>query len=194
MEEHTVQRKRSSILGSSHDHPVPVGVTMKIMIERGYGIELTVLEIIRGKEALDRMMAEGVSKKLPNDGYEYLLTRIKFGYFCKAKGMGNSNSVYRVVEKNFIAVSADGGKEYELPSLLHQPQPPLIGTIIPLGESREGWIVLQVPIDEKEPLLTFHREHAPTNYVLLHQWRPVWFKLYQFDPMCMNGSCTDCCS
>lgn len=187
------QRDRSSILGSSHDHPFPVGVTSKIMIERGYVIELTVLEIIRGKEASDRILSEGISEQLPKEGFEYLLARIKFGYFRKAKGMSDSNATYKVIENNFIVVSADGEREYEPPLLIRQPQPPLVGTIIPLGESREGWAVFQVPVDEKEPLLTFHREHAPTNYVLLHQWRPIWFKLYQFDPMCINSSCTDCC-
>jgi hypothetical protein len=180
------------MLGSSHDHPVPVGVTMKVMTEQGYGVEVTVLEIVRGKEAQVRVRAEGVSDKMPEAGFEYVLTRIKLGYYRKAKGMSDLDHAYRITGSNFNAASADGITEYESPSLLRQPQPQLIDTLIPTGESREGWIVLQVPENEKKPLLVFHREYAHSNYVLLHQWRPVWFKLYSFDPMCINSSCTDC--
>ena len=193
MEEQIPFRNRSSMLGSSQDHPVPVGVTTKVMTERGYVVEVTVLEIVRGKDAQDRIMAEGVSDKLPKAGFEYVLTHIKFGYFRKAKGMSDPNHAYRIAGSNFSAASADGTTEYEVPSVLRQPQPPLIDTLIPPGESREGWIVLQVPENEKEPLLAFHREYAHSNYVLLHQWRPVWFKLYNFDPMCINSPCNDCC-
>jgi hypothetical protein len=192
MEEQILSKIRSPMLGSNHDHPVPVGVTMKVMTERGYVVEVTVLEIVRGKDAQERIIAKGVSDKLPKAGFEYVLARIKFGYFRKAKGMNDPDHAYRIAGSNFSATSADGKMEYETPSVLRQPQPQLIDTLTPPGEFREGWIVLQVPEDEKEPLLAFHREYAHSNYVLLHQWRPVWFKLYNFDPMCINTSCTDC--
>jgi len=38
MEEQIPSRTRSSMLGSHQDHPVPVGVTMKVMTERSYAI------------------------------------------------------------------------------------------------------------------------------------------------------------
>ena len=192
MEEQIPSKTRSSMLGSRQDHPVPTGVTAKAMTERGYVVEVAVLEIVRGKDALNCIIAEKISDKPPKPGFEYVLTRIRFGYFRKAKGMSDLDHAYRIAGSNFIAASSDGTAEYEIPSVSRQPQPQLIDTLIPPGESREGWIVLQVPEDEKEPLLAFHREYATSNYVLLHQWRPIWFKLYSFDPMCINNSCTDC--
>jgi hypothetical protein len=180
------------MLGSTPDHPVPIGVPIKVTTEQGYFVEIRVLEIVRGKDARKRIMAEGNADDLVKSGFEYLLARIKFSYSRKAKGFEEPSNAYKISEKGFSAASGDGKTEYEIPSVLRQPQPQLIDIPIPLGTSREGWIVLQVPENEKEPLLSFHREYAHSNYVLLHQWSPVWFKLFSFDPMCINDSCQDC--
>ena len=183
MEEQTPSRDRSSILGSSQDHPAPVGVTVKTKIERGdrysapeiYNLEITLLEVVHGKEAIERIKAQGVSNKLPKAGYEYILVRIRFGYFSKARGFGHAHEAYRIGDGSFSATSADGNTEYEIPSVIRQPQPQLVGISFSAGESREGWIVLQVPETEKEPLLSFHREYAENVYGV---WGSVWFQLY----------------
>jgi hypothetical protein len=185
-------RNRSSVMGSSPDRPVPIGVPTKVTIERGYFVEIKVLEIVRGKDAWERVREEGIADDQLKTGFEYLLARISFGYSRKAKGFEEPNNVYGISAKGFSSTSGDGKTEFEIPSVLRQPQPQLIDIPIPLGTSREGWIILQVPEDEKEPLLAFHREHAHSNYVLLPQWSPVWFKLHGFDPMCINSSCQDC--
>lgn len=180
-------------MGSSPDRPVPIGVPTKVTTERGYFVEIRVLEIVRGKDARDRIKAKGMCDEPPKAGFEYVLARIRFGYSRKAKGFEEPSNAYVISEKGFSAASGDGKTEYEILSVLRQPQPQLIDTPIPLGTSREGWVILQVPEDEKEPLLAFHREYAHSNYVLLHQWGPIWLKLHSFDPMGINSSCQDCC-
>ncbi len=197
MGEQTTPERRSSGLGSSHDRPVPVGVNVKTKIERGdrqpspemYNLDITLLEFIRGKDARERIIAEGVSDQPPAAGYEYLLARIRFGYFRRARGVAE-HSPYRISEGTFAARSRDGVTECELPHLLRQPQPPLLDVPFSAGDSREGWIVLQVPEAEKEPLLVFHRQYAVDNKYGM--WSSIWFKLSRFDPMCLDSSCADC--
>jgi hypothetical protein len=189
--------RRSSILGSSQDHAVPMGVTVKTKIERGdrqpspemYNLEITLLESLRGQDAWGRIKAEGVCDLPPAAGFEYILARIRFGYFRRARGVAE-HSPYKISDGTFAARSKDGITEYELPPILRQPQPQLMGVPFTGGDSREGWIVLQVPEAEKEPLLVFHRQYAVDNKYGM--WGAIWFKLFKFDPMCLDSSCADC--
>jgi hypothetical protein len=167
--------------GSSSACPAPVGVTVKTTVERGdaylspeiYNVEITLLEIIRGEEARERIGPQGVSDRPPETGFEYILALIRFGYYQRGRRQGRET--YQPAEGQFAAVSADGQQEYELPSILHQPQPSLIGRVFNHNESHEGWILLQVPKGEKEPRLIFKRKHVEGVYGI---WGYVWFQLY----------------
>ena len=166
--------------GTSHLSPVPLGVSIKTRIERGmgnapesYNVELTILEFVRGEEAWERVEAQGVSDEPPKVGFEYILARMKVGYFRRGRGFGDE--AYEVTEGQFAAVSADSKTEFEIPSVLQQPQPQLIDGIFYPGESREGWILLQVPKHDKKPLLIFKRENVEGVYWV---WGYVWFQLY----------------
>ncbi len=188
-----------TILGSRHDRPVPVGVTIKTMIERQarnpstvtYNLEITVLEVLRGGEARDRIRAEGVSEDASKSGFEYLLARLRLKYYPKARGLSEYEP-YMVEKNQFSAVSRDGNTEYELPPVAQQPKMQLIGLSISINKSIEGWIVLQVPLDEKEPLLSFDRDYTESRLTLRTARGLLWFKLYHFDPMSIDASCVEC--
>jgi hypothetical protein len=168
--------------GSSHSNPAPIGITVKTTVERGdsySGAELcdlgiTVLEVVRGKEAWERIKAQGVSKKPAKAGFEYLLARIRFFYSRRGSGFEESGT-YSVSEGQFIIASADGMKEYEPPPVLKQPEPGLIDLPLHPDETREGWVVLQVPEKDKLALLVFKRQHVEAIYGLRGY---VWFKLH----------------
>jgi len=168
--------------GSSHLSAVPVGVSIKTTIERGdaysapeiYDVEITLMEVARGEDAWERIRLQGVSSEPPKAGFEYILARIRFGY--SRRGRGLEAEAYKLTEGQFTAVSADSQTEYMFPVVLQQPQPQLVDTLFHSGESREGWILLQVPEDEKKPLLVYKREHVEGVYGI---WRYVWFQLYQ---------------
>jgi hypothetical protein len=155
---------------------------VKSTIERGdaylspqlYNLEITLLEVIRGKSVAELSQVQSVSAKLPKDGFEYILARIRLGYFLRARG-GPRDEVYTLTEGQFAAVSADGGTEYEVPTVLRQPQPALIDITFNPGDSHEGWILFQVPKEEKKPLLIFKRQHVEGAYGI---WGYIWFKLY----------------
>jgi hypothetical protein len=167
--------------GSSHNSPVSIGETVKTTIERGhaymhpmlYNVEITLLQILRGKEAWEQVKAQDISKEPPKDGFEYILAQIKFGYFRRVRG--NKDDPYKLTESQFAAVSSDGKAEYEIPHILRQPEPELIGYTFKIGEVREGWILMQVPKDDKKPLLIFKRKHDEGVYGI---WGYVWLQLY----------------
>ena len=108
------------------------------------------------------------------DGFEYILARIRLGYFSRARG-GLDNELYKLTEGQFVAVSSSGKTEYEVPPVLRQPQPALVDVTFNPGDSHEGWILLQVPKEERKPLLIFKRQHVEGAYGI---WGYVWFKLY----------------
>lgn len=192
MEGNTRLKTRTGPLGSDPGRPIPVGTTIKAQTERGYGVEMAVMEVVRGQEAEERIQGQGLAQSPPSAGFERILVRTKFGYFCRAKGLPDASNEYRIMTNNFQATSADGATTYEPPNLARQPEPGLIGDRIAPGSTREGWIVLQVPSGEKRALLAFHREYAHSNYVLIHTWRPIWFKLFASDPMQIEGTCAEC--
>ena len=76
---------RRTILGSRHDRPAPVGITIKAMIERQarnpstvtYNLEITILEVLRGKDAWVRIRKEDVTEKDPKSGFEYLMALLR---------------------------------------------------------------------------------------------------------------------
>jgi hypothetical protein len=168
-------------IGTSYSSPASVGVTIKTTIERGdaysapeiYNLEITLLEIVRGHEAWERIEAQNSSNEPPRFGFEYVLAHIRFGYFRRSRPMGGE--VYRLTEGQFAAISPDGKTEYEIPPVLSQPQPQLIGSTVSPGESRDGWILLQVPKDDKKPLLIFKRQNVEGVHGI---WGHIWFQLY----------------
>jgi hypothetical protein len=175
--------KHDSTLGSKPDHAAPIGLTVITKIERGdrysapeiYNMEITLLEVIRGEEAWDRIKAQGVSDRLPQSGFEYVLAHIRFGFFSKARGFGHPHEGYHIGVDSFSVTSADGKAKYEIPSVRQQPKPQLVDLSLSIGESLKGWIIFQVPETEKRPLLTFHRDYAENVYGV---WGSVWFQLY----------------
>jgi len=167
-------------MGSSHLNPVPMGETVKTKIERGdayaapevYDLEITIRETVRGNAASEQIKTQGITDTPPMEDFEYLLTRIQFGYYRRGKGFGESP--YRLAEGQFIAVSQDGKIMYELPEISQQPQPQLAGSLFKPGESREGWLLFQVPQDDQTLLLIFDREYEEGVYGL---WGYVWFQI-----------------
>ena len=167
--------------GSSHRKAVPIGDTIKTTIERGnpymhptlYNVEITLLQTVRGNEAWERVKAQGVTDESPKVGFEYILTKIRLGYFRRSRG--GKDEPYTMTEDQFVAVSSDGKTEYEIPHASRQPEPALIGYTFKAGESREGWILLEVSKDEKKPLLIYKRKRDDGVYGI---WGHVWLQLY----------------
>jgi hypothetical protein len=190
---------RKPILGSQHDRPVPLGTPVKALIERQarnpstvtYSLEITVLEVLRGKGAMENIRKANLTDKDPDPGFEYLMARIRFRYAPRARGLSEYEP-YEVEQIQFRALSHEGSEDYKTPQLKRQPDPGLIGISIDVNESREGWIIFQVPLDEKEPLLAFDRDATEGRLTLKTARGLLWFKLYDFDPMTLDCECVEC--
>jgi hypothetical protein len=183
MDEKKIKSGQSGTSGNSRDRAASLGTTVKTKIERGdrysapqiYNLEITVLEVVRGKEAWDRIGAEGVPQDDFKAGFEPCLVRIKFGYFQKGRGFGHDKAAYHIPGDAFTAQSPDG-IEYPILSSKDQPRFQLLKTPFISGDIKEGWILLQVPEEEDRPLLTFKRDYRENAYGF---WGPVWFKLFR---------------
>ena len=194
-----VKERRSAILGSRTERPAPIGVTIKAMIERQarnpstvtYNLEMTVLEVLRGKDALDRLRIEGVNEGEHQSGLEYLMVFLRLKYYPKARGLPEYEP-YVIDENQFSVVSQKGDVKYGSPHLIKLPFPQLIGMSISINESVKGWLVFQAPLEEKEPLLTFDRDYTENRLTLRTARGVLWFKLYNFDPMNIDDSCVEC--
>jgi hypothetical protein len=178
----TPSPNRAANLGSRWDLAAPVGMTVKTKIERGdrysapevYHLEITVLDSLRGSNAIGHLKAEDVSPPPARAGFEYLLVYIRLGYFSKGRGFGHVKEPYVIEKDTFTATSADGKTPYAPPEIDRQPKEPLIGTAFSPGQSNSGRIIFQVPETEKNPLIAFKRDYRENSY---GSWGAVWFSI-----------------
>jgi hypothetical protein len=176
-----VGKGTAPVLGSSHLNPAPLGKAVKTTVERGDAysggeicdVEITVIEVIRGKVAWERIKAQGISSNPAKAGFEYILARIRFAY--SRRGWAFGDGAYSISEGQFATASADGMTEYEVPSTLKQPAEQLIDWLLQSGETREGLVLLQVPEHDKQTLLIFKRQHTGAIYGLRGY---TWFQLH----------------
>jgi hypothetical protein len=162
---------------NSPRNPAALGSPVKSMVELGsvytniYDIAITVLETVRGKEAMDRMKAAGADIKMPAAGLDYVLARIKFDF----KGRYVSDNIpFALGEEPLQWVSLSGSDltEYDHVSI-PVPKPALAGTIKP-GNSLEGWVGFAVKQSDSKPVMVFD----PDTGGATGRGRTLFFKLY----------------
>jgi hypothetical protein len=169
--------------GSRQGLAAAAGELVKTKIERGdrysapeiYNLELTVLEILRGDKAHERMQQMGLAYSA-SAGFVPYLVRLRFGYFSRGRGLERQNQPFIIGNDFFATVSSGANTEYPMPQLAQQPQPPLVDVPFSPGEIKEGWILVEAPETEPQPFLIFKREFKEFTYGV---WGPVWFRLTQ---------------
>ena len=162
---------------NSSTNPAAVAAPVRSMIELGsvytniYDITITVLETVRGKEAMTRLENAG-ERKAPAEGFEYVLARVKFQF----KGRAVSDKIpfdLGTAPLQWIALAGKDLTEYPHVSL-KLPQPVLVGTIQP-GASAEGWVGFAVDKNDAKPVMVFD----PDTGGATGRGKTVFFKLYQ---------------
>jgi hypothetical protein len=163
---------------NSSTNPAAVGSRVRSMVELGsvytniYDIAITVLETVRGPEAMNRLKVAGSNNKAPAEGYEYILARIKFEFKGRAVtdkltfDLGN-------VPLQWVALTGKDLTEYDRVSLA-LPKPALTGIVKP-GESVEGWVAFAVDRKDIKPVMVFD----PDTGGATGRGRTLFFKLYQ---------------
>ncbi len=162
---------------NSSTSPAAVGSRVRSMVELGsvytniYDIAITVLETVRGKEAMDRLKAASPENKMPAEGFEYVLARVKFEF----KGRAVSDTLnFDLGDEplQWVALSADL-TEYPRVSV-SVPKPALVGIVKP-GQSVEGWVGFAVDSKDSKPVMVFD----PDTGGATGRGRTLFFKLYQ---------------
>jgi hypothetical protein len=148
----------ASAQGLSPSNAAPIGTSIKTQVECGeragsmepYDAKIAVLQVLRGKEALDRIKATNPSSQPPKAGFDYVVARLAFQMNAM---LAPGNKTFELARKmQFVALTADGN-EQEPPSV--SPPSPELHRIVRSGESAEGWIVLLVEQSNKKPVMFF---------------------------------------
>ena len=124
-----------------------------------HSVRVTVLEVLRGDTAWERIVKADASAKAPDSGFEYLITRVKLEYDPDGSG---GTLTYSVIPDDFKIYSEDDG-EYERPPV-KAPKPELTGRTFYSGDIHEGWLCFKVAATDRKPLLFFYGG--------------MWFQLY----------------
>ena len=171
----------SPATGNSPASALPRGTAAKIPIIPGYGqgpkvgeVMVIILDVVRGNEATTRTRELGMPSGGPlKTGFEDVIVRVKAEYI--RSGRGPREQPFKLTEGQFLASSPDGWTEYKVSSLSKRPEEGLIGRIFASGDSHEGWLIFQVPKEEKRPLLIFRRENVENVWGL---WSDIYFQLF----------------
>jgi hypothetical protein len=135
-----------------------------------YDAKITLLEIVRGKEAWGLIKKAKTDNEPPKTGFDYVLARVKFEY--SARGMpGDCAHVLR--RGQFTALSLDG-EVYESDDHIVPPSPRLNGTIRS-GDFIEGWAVFLVAKGDHKPLMNFSAQDGGA----VEHGGNIWFQLYK---------------
>jgi len=154
--------------GYSRSNPAPIGTTLRVTKEdliQEVTAEVTLLEVIRGAAAWERIKAANKFNPPPPPGKEYLLVRIRF----KVLSLDDPSASYDLSPVQFTVVSG-AGRDYEHPLVVVPPKPDLSSRLY-VGASHEGWAVYMVDIDDPKPTLTFGRDYRGRG--------GIWFKLWK---------------
>ncbi len=162
--------------GSSPFEPASTGVRLSGIVECGqgytshelYNMNLTLLEVVRGDAAWERLRKAGDANKPAGSGFDYILARVKFEYYARGTpGL----CVHKVIPQQFMAFSSEG---VDYPSVdVSLPKPEMRGDLRS-GEHLEGWIAVRVPQEDQKPLLCYS---ADQGGAVMHGGGK-WFKLY----------------
>jgi hypothetical protein len=158
-------------------NPAAAGSPVQSMVELGavnaniYDIMITVIETVRGKEAMDRLKAANPKAKMPAEGFEYVLARVKFDF--KGRSVSDTLSFDLGDEPlQWVALSgADLGK-YDRASV-SVPKPALAGRLKP-GNSLEGWLIFAVKQKDTKPVMVFDPDAGGAT----GRGKTLFFKLY----------------
>jgi hypothetical protein len=128
-----------SSFGLSRADPVPLGA----VVQAG-PVELQVLGVLSGQEAIDAMLAASPTNVEPRDGMTYVAVNLS---------VHNSGSRPLWLDNDDFALTGDSGLVWRF--LGAQPPDPALDTTLNPGETTEGWSAFGIPREERSLLLIF---------------------------------------
>jgi len=161
---------------NSSTNPASIGSRVRSMIELGsvytniYDTAITVLETVRGEEAMKRLKAASPDNKMPQEGFEYILAKVKF----ELKGRYVSDNLTLAIGDDPLQWVALSSELIEYPGVsVKVPDPPLVGRV-KSGDSVEGWVAFAVDSKDSKPVMVFD----PDTGGATGRGRTEFFRLY----------------
>lgn len=161
--------------GYSDKDPLSIGASAVAVIKTGdwyatlawetYDAKITLLETMSGNKAWERIKAADGSNPPSDDGFEYILARVRFEYQSTSQPGDKGFELWNKQTGSCMIARSSTGKDYR-PVLILPPEPTLKGRLYS-GKSCEGWVIFSVARDDVAPLMVFGREYG----------KGVWFKL-----------------
>jgi hypothetical protein len=161
---------------NSSTNPAAIGSRVRSMVELGsvytniYDIAITVLETVRGNEAMERLKAASPENKMPAEGFDYVLARVKFE--LKGRAVSDNLSFELGNEPLQWVALSDDLTDYPGVSVI-LPKPALVGRVKP-GDSLEGWVAFAVDRRDSKPVMVFDPDAGGAT----GRGRTLFFKLY----------------
>ena len=129
----------ASAIGLSRANPVPLGEPAQ-----AGPVELQVLDVLSGPEAVAAVLAASPTNVEPRDGITYVAVNLS---------VRNTGSQPLSLDNDDFAVTGDSGLVWRFLGA-RPPEPALDATLHP-GESSEGWVAFGIPAEESSLLLIF---------------------------------------
>lgn len=107
-------------------------------------IELKVLDVLSGPEAVASVLAASPTNVEPRDGFTYVAVNLS---------ARNTGSQPLQLDNDDFAVTGDSGLVWRF--LGAQPPEPALDVTLNPGESSEGWVTFGIPVEESSLLLIF---------------------------------------
>lgn len=162
---------------NSSKKPAPIGSPVKSMVELGsvyssiYDITITVLETVRGTDAMKLLKKADPNIKKPSKGFEYLLAKVRFE--MKARAVSDKLTIN--IGDSPLQWVALTSELTEYPGItVTVPAPALKGTVKP-GDKLEGWVAFAVDKKDKGPVMVFD----PDTGGATGRGNTLFFKLFK---------------
>lgn len=139
-------------LGEDRSDPAPLAETM---VTDDW--EVTVLEVVRGDEALALVQEANRFNEPPDPGMEYVAVRLRI------RNIGSDDEPADIFDSSFRLVD-ESNVEHDLPSVV-EPEPSLDIALYP-GGVHEGWVVLQTSEGSANPIAVFSPPFSFSEYYL----------------------------
>ncbi len=116
-----------------------------------HSVRITLLQVLRGNEAWERILEADESAEPPENGFEYMIARVRLEYDPDGAGGALTYSV----KLDDFKIYSKGDREYEHPPV-NPPKPELTGRTFYPGDIHEGWLCFKVEEIDRKPLLFFY--------------------------------------
>ena len=166
-ESESITSSPKSTTADTKPTPAAIGTEVKFKNVSGSGTftgAMKVVEVIRGKDAWDKIIASYANNPKPSEGYEFAVVKVRVTIDSIEKNVNDKDEgvcLYNVAFKSFTG----DYKEISDNSYASTPKPAWVNsTLLKVGDTKEANMVFVVKKDDPSPKMGFNVEYDGTGY------------------------------